>query len=484
MRHTLSIDKISLYIDKRLPDKRAESIRRHIDVCPGCQKMFGMLDRYKAALSNLPAVEESEYFDFEFRKRLNDAIAKKREGRGFEIVAREMLENIKNVLRPPVPVMARVVAMILLVFTIGTGAFYYTRVDTPLIVSIQGVANITDSRGIAWEEVTPGKRIGPNSIISTREGSFLDIEVTDKFAMRLKGDSKLRVASFTPRYRRGEVDLELINGKMLIRIEEGFKGSRFYIKTPSAEVKAIGTKFAIDVVERDNKTWVGVLEGSVEVKGRPKIPLYAEAKEVVVNAGQKTEVSIGEMPLKPERLARDEWRELEELYQIGKKLQVILLVRNTPNRVRELLRPAPLYISDEEPREIPELLEEAVYKISEALKTRDKTKHLDSIRILERIAAEHPNPRYDPQLLLFVGAYYNYIDYHEEAIEAFEKVVEGYPETTFASMAQCAIGIIYEEKLNDPERAKDAYNKVLRIYPDSLEAIWIESRKGNKVVRY
>ena len=38
-----------------------------------------------------------------------------------------------------------------------------------------------------------------------------------------------------------------------------------------------------------------------------------------------------------------------------------------------------------------------------------------------------------------------------------------------ASLAQCAIGIIYEEKLKDNKKAGTAYRKVISDYPKSPE---------------
>ena len=104
----------------------------------------------------------------------------------------------------------------------------------------------------------------------------------------------------------------------------------------------------------------------------------------------------------------------------------------------------------------------------------DKKEHLESIKLLEKIVDEYPNAKYDVQFLLYIGAYYEYISEHEEAIKAFEKVLDKYPDSPLASMAQCAIGIIYKDKLHDPEKARAAFKAVLDRYPNSLEAIWVE----------
>ena len=121
-------------------------------------------------------------------------------------------------------------------------------------------------------------------------------------------------------------------------------------------------------------------------------------------------------------------------------------------------------------------------KIKEAIETHDPAKHLEGIKILEKIVQEHPNAKYNAQLMLYIGAYYEYISYHKQAIRAFEKVIIEYPNSTMASIAKCAIGVIYEEKLNDPSRANAVYRLVLDKYPNSLEAIWAEEKLGIKKV--
>jgi tetratricopeptide (TPR) repeat protein len=226
---------------------------------------------------------------------------------------------------------------------------------------------------------------------------------------------------------------------------------------------------------------VDVLEGRVAVKSsfRPAGMLLAR-QTVMVGPGQKTEVTEGDIPTPPRRLLEADWRKLEELYQIGRKPQVILLLKNTPDRVRQLLAPCPIYISDNEPRELPRELEEAVKSIGEAINTGETARHIQAIKLLEKMAKDHPHAKYNAQLSLYLGSYYEFLGRHEEAIRTFKDVVARYPESQFAGMAQCAIGIIYEDKLSDPVRAGEVFRAVLKYYPDSLEALWVEEKLSEK----
>lgn len=428
-------------------------------------------ERFDAVMAHLKKVEPSASFDFDFRKRLEEAVARKYEETVFEKLARRTVESLRYALFPKVPVFARVAATFVILIAIGLYA-YSVQPARPLLASIKGVVLVERAKDVSPREARLSERFRAGDIVAVEKNSQLDIALRGKYAIRLKEGARIMVKRLTPRYGKGTVSFELIEGMMLASIDEGFQGSEFIVGTKTATAKALGTKFAVNVSEKE-KTKISVLEGKVEVESsyKPEKIILAR-RTVVVGAGQKTEVSANHVPLTPERLMEREWLELEELYQIGKKPQVILLIKNTPDRVKELLRPCPIYISDEKPREIPELLEKAVLKVKEAIETKDKAKHLESIKMLEEIVEKHPNPKYDVQFLLYIGAYYEYINYHEEAIKTFEKVLAEYPGSPLASLAQCAIGVIYADKLHDIDRANEAYRLVLSRYPNTLEAIF------------
>lgn len=435
--------------------------------------------KFDEIMSKLKKIEPSASFDSEFRKKLLRAEEEKQRESVFESLVRRTRESIRYALLPKAPALATTAAAFIALMAIGL-YIYATQPADPILVAKKGIVFTQGAKDAEWKTIGIAQKLKVGDIVTTKEGSQVDIELSGKYTMRAKERTRFKIAKLTPRYGKGEASFELIEGKMLISINEGFKGSRFIIDTKAAETRALGTKFSVDV-SRKETTDVKVLEGKVEVKGRYKPEKILLAKQaVVVGAGQKTEVNMGELPSSPQRLAEGEWRQLEELYQIGRKPQVILLVKNTPNRVKDLLRPCPIYISDEEPREIPELLEEAALKVKEALETKDKAKHLEVINVLERIVDKHPNPNYDVQFLLYIGAYYEYLGYHKDSIKAFEKVIEKYPDSPLVSMAFCAIGIIYDEKLNNKKKAEKAFRAVLKRYPNSLEAIWVE--KNEKIV--
>lgn len=438
-----------------------------------------LVDRLDMIMANLKPIEPSLSFDIEFRKRLDKAMAEKSLETVIESLARKTAMCLRYVLLPKTPALAtRGVALAFALIVAGIYV-YSIQPMSPVLLSQSGAVYVRGAETAASRQAVTKEGLRIGDTITTDSGSQADIALDGKYTLRLKEKTKIKIARFTPRRGRGSVLLELFNGTMLVSIDEGFKGSTFIVNTKTTTAKAVGTKFSISVSEKDKpKTDISVLEGKVEVESRHKPENIVLAKEVVmVEAGQKTEVYIGEVPCAPQGLMEEEWRNLEELYQIGRKPRVILLIKNVPDRVKELLGPCPIFISDARPRVIPELLEETVLKIKKAIETDDKALHLESVKLLERLVEEHPNPKYDIQFLLYIGAYYEYLDYHDEAMLSFDKVVKKYPHSPLASIAQCAIGVIYEEKLGDIANANNAYEAVLKNYPNSLEAIWVKNKK-------
>lgn len=441
-------------------------------------------DRIDMILANLKKIEPSPAFDVEFKRRLGAAIARRYEERPVERILRTLREgayNLRNVLIPEPLVLARIAATFVVVISVGL-YIYSSQPSLPGVISSEGLVMVRGAKDASFKEINSAYKFRVGDIVTARRGAEVDIGLSDKYAMRLKEGSSLKIAKLTPRYGNGKADFQLIEGKVLVSVEPGFKGSKFTVDTPAATAVALGTKFSIDSTGQEKpRTEVSVLQGKVKVGSRYSPERVVLAKQfVTVGAGQKTDVYADTIPTPPQRLMEEEWIQLEELYQIGKKPQVMLLVKNTPDRVKQLLKPCPIYITDDKPREVPVLLEEALLKTAEAVKENDPAKHLESVKLLERIVREHPNPKYDVQLMLYTGAYYEYLGYHEDAIRTFKSVILKYPYSPLASMAQCAIGVIYEEKTGDVTKASEAYKLVLQNYPNSLEAIWVEEKLGIK----
>jgi hypothetical protein len=435
-------------------------------------------------MSSLKPIEPSAGFDATFRANMAAAIARKHAPGPIEAFAGHLargLENLRDALVPAVPVTVRVMAAFL--FFISAGIYIYSiQPASPYATGVEGVILVQGRGGMPAQPVTSSRALKEGDVITTGAFSQFDIVMACKYTVRVKPDTTLKIARLTPRAGKGAVSLQLAGGNMLVDIEKGFKPSRFDVVTGAGTATALGTKFSVNSSgSKQQKMDVDVLEGRVRVKSsyRPSGIILAR-QTVIVGPGRKTGVVEGDIPQQPQRLVEDDWRKLEELYQIGRKPRVILLIKNTPDRVRQLLAPCAIYLSDEKPRELPPDIEQAVRNIEQAIKTSDVSKHLEGISILELMVQRHPDAKYNAQLLLYIGSYYEYVGRHKDAIRIFDNAAETYPESQFAPLALAASGIIYDEKLTDKEMAKKAFDTVLKQYPDSLEAIYIDERLGVK----
>lgn len=476
MKH-ISDKILSAYIDSRLDVDLSEKVKSHIENCRQCLEKALAFKLTKRMLGNLEAIKAPQGFDFEFNRRLEEALAKGAEMGPFERWARQALESMREAFTPAAPVLAGATVSVIVLITAVIGPMYYFAKGPLVITAVSGRTEVYSSRAHKWVDASGGMVLSENDIIKTGASGEIDISVTGKFTIRVKNNTELKALTILPRYRFGNTSYETAKGGILVDITEKFKGSHFEIYTPQAIAAALGTSFAVDVSgkEKSDKTWLAVARGAVGVKSR--YPLYAaRAAEVIVKAGQKTEIVTDQAPALPSLLLEQEWKKIEELYQIGRKAQVVLLISAAESRVRELLRPCSIYIYDTKPRAISLRLEEAVRIISEAIAEGNVEKHMGAIHELEMLVEEDKKAAYNPQLLLFIGAYYEYISRHEAAIKAFEKITERYPDSQFDSLAECAIGIIYNEKLGEKEKACKVFERVISDYPGSLEEF--EARKA------
>lgn len=356
------------------------------------------------------------------------------------------------------------------IFFVFSGYNYLFAPQYPELANIKGTVKVYRHASNEWIMAEGGRiRLSRNDIVKTFGDGEADMSIPHVYSVRLKRDSEMTIASIPCRAIKSTTQFDMAKGRVFVHYDKSYSGGRkpFNIETPQAVATCLGTDFMVDSIPLAGRTWVGVLTGLVNVESREKI---GQGTGVLVRPGEKTIVNQGEAPTRPERLFENELIDLGELYGLGNKEQVALMISAGPTRTRELLSVVPLYISSEAGTSLPGKIERIAMRFSRAIREGSDTMHLENIQEFEEIVRSRPNPKYDVQLLLFIAAYYEYLDQHEKAIETFRKVLEDYPDSSLASIAQCAIGIIYEEKLNDAEKAADAYRKVLSLYPTSPEA--------------
>lgn len=435
------------------------------------------LNRLDIIMGSLKSVEVSASFDSEFKNKLEAVRLEAAEMSVLEKAARIAAERLKDALvsRPRVTRFAGAMAAFAVFAFIFINIYFYILPAGPSVLSVNGIVLTRSTPDSAWQNIGSNYRLKVGDEIKVGDHGQLDFALKDKYSIRIKDGGVIKVARLTTRSGKSTAMFKVSSGRMFVDVEKGFSGSRFLVSTDGASVKALGTKFSVDVTDKNRpRTRVSVLEGKVEVRGD------AGKSNVLVRSGQMTDVVRGENPMAPSRLDITEWRELEELYDMGGETQVVLILKNTPDRVAELLKPCPIYISAGEKARISKELESSVRLIKAAIESRDKSKHIGAIKNLEKIALANADKRYAVKLLSYIGAYYEYLGMHKDAIEVFNRIIKNYPESTFASLSQAAIAVIYDEKLKDANNRDKAYQAILKKYPDSLEAIWLENKLGIK----
>ncbi len=73
---------------------------------------------------------------------------------------------------------------------------------------------------------------------------------------------------------------------------------------------------------------------------------------------------------------------------------------------------------------------------------------------------------------------------YEEAISEYNKLIEKYSDSSYGPQAQFMIGFIYANELEDQEKATEAYEKFLKIYPDhemAKDANWELEHLGQDI---
>jgi len=462
MRCKVNFKDLSRYIDGKCTLQERESIELHLKECKRCRQILTELTALKQSLSDLTPAKESEDFDFVFNQKLKARLEKKAPVSLNEVLGKA-LSQIKDAFAPKVPVLVRVAALLILAIAVFGSYNFYIYSRLPFIETVSGTAKIYRASSEKWIIARPDIRLREGDRIETTQNGIVNIISRNKYAARIKDASDIVIAKLNVRWFNHFTELGINGGKLMVNTRKGFKGSNMLLTTPTCKAEVVGTAFAIDVDEASSGiTWLGVLEGKVRVT--------SEGTDVYVNAGQKTQIRPGSLPDVPTLLSDNEWGLIQELYQLGEKPQVVLLVSMRVNRVQELLKPAPLYISDSIPRTIPRDLEAIIHIIDRAIKSNDIESHKFAIERLESLIQQYPNPKYNPQFLMFIGSYYYYIGSYNKAIDTFDRVVNEYPGYALSSLAQCAIATIYQENLKDISRAKAAFKKLLKKYPDSVDA--------------
>jgi len=411
-------------------------------------------EKIKKILEGLPGYTASGEADRKFIRRLY-----------------ELSEEKRPEFKPIGPMYRRAAAGAALIVLFA--AFNYLFVPQyACVMNVKGTVKMCRAGTNEWFFVKNTRTVlHKNDILKTFSDGKADIVFPKRYELRLASDSEIKLAHSAPKISGQGARYDLAKGKVYAYYDKLRNSEReFKIQTVEVEISVLGTDFMVASIPALNKTWVGVLDGVVRVTALNPDDLTAlRGQSVQVAPGEKTSVKLGSAPARPQRLMEEELLEMEELYRIGTKPQVALLISTGKGRTRELLSVAHLYISADRRGALSDQIRKINEQFGKALKEGSRIEYLNNIRQFEEIVDKHPDPKYDVQFLLFIGAYYKHLEEYDKAIAVFQRIADNYSRSSLASIAQCAIGIIYEEKLHNTEKARIAFRKVISNYPNSPE---------------
>jgi TolA-binding protein len=340
----------------------------------------------------------------------------------------------------------------------------------PVVTNVSGTVKVFRGDGNSGEFVTKDLKLNKGDVVKTFEEGSADI-VSGEYHLRLKGSTEIRLDTLNGKISNAPVEYTLKAGDLLAFYKKAMGNVKeFHIDTPQAAVSVLGTDFMVGMAPGTGDTWVGVMTGLVKVTGKEMAGGLNVQKEVLVKPGEKTVVGKGKAPGAPEKMLGEELMSMSELYGLGKRTKVALIISSGEGRTRELLASTSLYITDKADSKLSRDMKGIVSDLNKALKERSKEKYRENIDKFEKLISGNPDPEYEFQFLLFIGAYYSHIGDYEGAIRSFRKGIDKYPLSSLVSIARCAIGLISEEKLLRRDEAIAEYNAILLKYPGSPEA--------------
>ncbi|RKR14454.1 tetratricopeptide repeat protein [Maribacter vaceletii] len=108
------------------------------------------------------------------------------------------------------------------------------------------------------------------------------------------------------------------------------------------------------------------------------------------------------------------------------------------------------------------------YARADLLAYQNKTK--EAVTILNDILENHKGEKIEDEALLKQGEFLEQLKEYEQAKFNYQKIIEFYAQGILADDAYYALGMLYENKLNKPQKAKEQFEKIIYNYQDSYYA--------------
>lgn len=133
------------------------------------------------------------------------------------------------------------------------------------IVSVRGAVQIKASGSETWSVAKAGSELFPTSSVRTADASFGSLSLADGSILELGPSSYIEMERIELGAQKASGAFRLYQGKLHSQISKLKAERDFEFLTPSCVVGIRGTDFFLEAYS-NQKSYVGVIEGTVEVK--------------------------------------------------------------------------------------------------------------------------------------------------------------------------------------------------------------------------
>jgi len=108
-------------------------------------------------------------------------------------------------------------------------------------------------------------------------------------------------------------------------------------------------------------------------------------------------------------------------------------------------------------------------------------KHNEAIAVLEELLTNHKGEKIEDEAWLKQGEIFEKVGEYRKAEVNYLKIIEFYSDDILADDAHYRLAKIYEEKLDEPDKAKEQYEQIIFHFADSI--YYVEARKKFRTLR-
>ena len=291
--------------------EKGETIETCLTKYPHIRKQLEPLLHVALSLSTIPEVSPSEEFRKTSKARLLDRI--RQESLPTEVSQTDQVVLQRNNLAKPwqelwhtitrarkVAIPATIALVLVLLASILLPGGLNLISPPPAIASLctlstlGGTVEIQEAGSDSWQPGSDGMTMAIDTNIKTAQDAHAVLTFFDGSTIKLEPDTLVAIQQMElTEGGLGTIVVKQFIGRTWTHMERTRTGWYYNIETPAASVVAHGTLFSIDVDET-GLTKVAATEGLVSVT--------AQSEEVYLTASQQTQVEVGAVPSRPQKV--------------------------------------------------------------------------------------------------------------------------------------------------------------------------------------